>query len=95
MSDRISEAGRAERLAQWDKIGVERIKHDLLNGGLKLVGGTQEVQDLAREWVQLRENEEQKSPAKADEVLTLKPNLYGVGIDLKALGRKMRGWFKR
>ena len=35
----ISEKGRQERLSQWEKIGLDRIKHDLLDGRYRVVGG--------------------------------------------------------
>ena len=37
--DEISKAGRQARFALWEKHGVDAIKHDLLNGGHRLVGG--------------------------------------------------------
>jgi hypothetical protein len=48
----LREAGRFE---QWEKLGVERVKNDLLTGGTRVVGGTLETQDLAWKWVQMRE----------------------------------------
>jgi predicted nucleotide-binding protein len=70
--DKISAKGQQERFAQWNKIGVERIKHDLLNGGYRLVGGPLHEQELAWEWVRSKEKEqamakrtpEQKRPAQ-------------------------------
>jgi hypothetical protein len=38
-NDEISEEGRRERFAQWDKFGLDQVKHDLLNGGRRVVGG--------------------------------------------------------
>jgi hypothetical protein len=79
--DQISEQGRQERFARWDQIGVERIKADLLSGGNALVGGPPVVRDLAWEWVRMKERE-------AEQVLTIKPAIYGVSIDPRALWRK-------
>jgi hypothetical protein len=89
--DEISEAGRAARFATWDEIGLEAIKADLLEGGYKLVGGTDAVRRLAREWVKLREAEQKRS----DEAIMFKPNFHGIGIDFNAAGRKLRSFFRR
>jgi hypothetical protein len=84
---KFSEEGKRTRFAQWEKIGVERIKHDLLNGGYRLVGGPPVEQELAWEWVRMKEAEQR-------EVVTLKPTLWGVGIDLKEMGRRVVRRFK-
>jgi hypothetical protein len=86
---------RAERFAQWDKLGVERVKADLLQGGHKLVGGTAAVQRLAWKWVELRQSEQRAKEAKPDEILMLKPNFMGLGIDFNAGWRKLSRWFAR
>jgi hypothetical protein len=44
--DEISKAGRQARFALWEKHGVDAIKHDLLNGGHRLVGGPPQVREL-------------------------------------------------
>jgi hypothetical protein len=49
------------------------------------VGGTQETQDLAREWVRKKDRKE---------LFTLKPAIWGIGIDLKELGRRIQGVFR-
>ena len=54
--DEISEKGRQERFAQWEKIGLDRIKHDLLNGGYRVVGGPLQEQELAWKWVRKKES---------------------------------------
>jgi hypothetical protein len=54
---------RLSRFEQWEKYGVDRIKHDLLNGGYRIVGGPAENQDLAWEWVRMKEG--QTATAKA------------------------------
>jgi hypothetical protein len=86
--DQISEKGQQERFARWEKIGLGRIKADLLNGGHSLVGGPPAVRDLAWEWVRMKERETER---KAEKIVTLKPSVYGVGIDLRALWRKLWG----
>lgn len=47
---------QAHRFEQWEKLGVSRVKADLENtGGVREIGGTQEVRDLAWKWVQMKE----------------------------------------
>jgi hypothetical protein len=86
--DQISEQGRQERFARWEQIGVDRIKADLLSGGHVLVGGPPAVRDLAWQWVRMKEREAKQT---AEKIMTLKPTVYGVGIDLRALWRKIWG----
>jgi hypothetical protein len=45
----------AVRFEEWEKLGVERVKNDLLTGGTRVVGGTLETQDLAWQWVRMKE----------------------------------------
>jgi hypothetical protein len=97
VDDEISEAGREARFAQWEKLGVDAIEQDLATGGHRLVGGPLQVRALAREWVQLKKAAAQQGgpaasepSAKPGELLTLKPSIYGVGIDLKEAGRRIR-----
>ena len=52
------------REAQWEKLGVEVVKLDLMNGGIRFVGGPLENQEAAREWVRRKENRPPKAPAK-------------------------------
>jgi hypothetical protein len=97
----ISEEGRRARFAQWEKIGVDRIKHDLLNGGHQLVGGPPAVRELAWEWVRMKEAEalaEARSTAvtrSSEEIFTLKPAIWGMGVNLKELWRHTRCWWKK
>ena len=77
----IDEAGRQTRFAHWETLGVDRVKNDLLNGGFQLVGGPPEVRELAWEWVRLKE----RAVDEKREVFQLKPNLWGMGIDLRRL----------
>src|SRR5580704_5446858 len=89
MSDyKISEEGKRGRFAQWEKFGVDRIKADLLYGGHRLVGGPPAVRDLAWEWVRKKEAEQR-------EAVTLKPTVYGVGVDLNELWRRIAHRFRQ
>jgi hypothetical protein len=93
--DQISEAGRKARFERWEELGLDRVKADLLSGGHRLVGGPRTVRELAWEWVRMKEAEQQQTPAPAQqkaELLTLKPTLWGMGIDLKELWRRIRGF---
>lgn len=90
---------RKSKFAYWETLGLEIVKADLAHGGHCLVGGNPETRKLAGEWVRMRETETKEN---ADEVFLLKPQMYGVGIDLKAAGRKiaraitkMRRWLGR
>lgn len=53
--DEISEEGRRARFEQWEKLGLDRVKADLINGGHQLIGGPPSVRNLAWEWVRMRE----------------------------------------
>ena len=81
----VGETGRQSRFAQWDMLGVDRVKHDLLNGGFRLVGGPPEVRELAWEWVRMKERE----VADKREIFQLKPTLGGISIDIKRLWEVM------
>jgi hypothetical protein len=48
---------RHARFEYWEKLGVDRVKHDLLNGGFRVVGGPPENQELAWEWVRMKEGQ--------------------------------------
>jgi hypothetical protein len=52
------------REEQWEKLGVDVVKHDLLNGGIRFVGGTLENREAAMQWVRRQENKPPKTPAK-------------------------------
>jgi hypothetical protein len=84
----ISEEGKRSRFARWEAIGIERIKDDLLTGGHQPVGGPPAVRELAWQWVRMKE-------AKPIEVVQLKPAFYGVSIDLKEVGRRLRSFVNR
>jgi hypothetical protein len=139
----FSEAGRKARFEQWEKLGCDQVKHDLLNGGYRVVGGPPQERELAWEWVRMKEAEQlarsgtnladlveppgpsldelvgspcptlddlvasphrqvqtpasaprPPSPPPQTEIVTLKPSLYGMSIDLKELGRRGLKWWR-
>jgi hypothetical protein len=58
MTASIDEAGRKARFDRWGKLGLDRVKADLVqNGGRREVGGTTDVRELAWEWVRMKEAE--------------------------------------
>lgn len=71
MTTSISDAGRKARFDRWEKLGLDRVKADLVhNGGRGEVGGTNDVRELAWEWVRKKEAEvataaKQPTPAGA------------------------------
>ena len=90
--DQISDAGRKARFKQWEEPGLDQVRADLLSGGHRLVGGPPAVRKLAGEWVRMKEAERQQTSLPAQqktELLTLKPTVWGMGIDLKELGRRI------
>lgn len=59
---------RNARFEQWEKLGLDRVKSDLTNtGGTQAIGGTQEVRDLAWEWVRMKENKPPVKPSVVGE----------------------------
>ena len=52
---------RLAREENWEKLGVEVVKQDLMNGGTRFVGGPPEVREAAMAWVREKEN---KPPLK-------------------------------
>lgn len=52
------------REEQWEKLGVDVVKQDLINGGLRFVGGPPDNREAAMEWVRRMENKPPKTPAK-------------------------------
>jgi predicted nucleotide-binding protein len=65
----VTKAGRkiltqSARFEHLEKLGLDRVKHDLLNGGFRWVGGTVEQQEEAWEWVRMKEKQ-QKTPGVA------------------------------
>jgi hypothetical protein len=96
----ISQEGRIARFGDWEKRGVDVIKADLLQGGTRFVGGPPAVRYLAWEWLRAKEAEQAKisdAPAHAKpspELLTLRPTLWGIGVDLKEAGRRVGRWWR-
>jgi hypothetical protein len=82
MSDEISEEGRRQRFARWEQLGVDQVKHDLLNGGHRLVGGPPAVRELAWEWVRMKETGAQVKESN------IQDNAFEL---LKAIERATRG----
>jgi hypothetical protein len=79
------------RISNWEKHGVDAVKAALVhNHGSTYVGGPPEVKEQAWRWVRYRKAFVQRAEP---EVLSLKPSIWGVGIDLKAAARKMRKWW--
>ena len=58
--EEISKEGRKARFDIWEKLGVDRVKADLVSGGHQIVGGPPQVLDLAWEWVRMKESETAK-----------------------------------
>jgi hypothetical protein len=60
---RITRKGEAwlkevSRFEQWEKLGLDRVKSDLTQtGGMRDIGGLQEVRDLAWKWVRMKEEQ--------------------------------------
>jgi len=52
------------REEQWEKLGVDVVKHDLMDGGSRFVGGPPENREAAMVWVRRKENKPPKAPAK-------------------------------
>jgi hypothetical protein len=94
--DAISEEGRRAAFEQWEKLGLDQIRADLQNGIWRVVGGTQAVRELAWEWVRLKEAEQAaaSSPQKTAEILTLKPGVWGMNVDLKEAARRVVKWWQ-
>jgi hypothetical protein len=55
------------------------------------------VRELAREWVRIKEAEQAAAAAreKPAAMVTFKPSIHGIGIDLKEAGRRIRRCFKK
>jgi hypothetical protein len=71
MTPSIDEAGRQARFARWEQMGLDRVKADLVQtGGIREVGGSLDVRELAWEWVRMKEAEAQaaanQKPRAAD-----------------------------
>ena len=55
---RATNEARRARFARWEQLGLDQVKHDLENGGHRLVGGPPSVRRLAWDWVRLKEAEQ-------------------------------------
>lgn len=54
----MDDAARNARFERFEKLGLDRVKSDLMNTkGMVVVGGGLDVQNLAWEWVRMKENE--------------------------------------
>jgi hypothetical protein len=61
---------KVHRFEQWEKLGLDRVKNDLIQtGGMREIGGTQEVRDWAWQWVKMKES--QTTPTATQHATTL------------------------
>jgi hypothetical protein len=91
----ISQEDRIARFAEWERRGVRAIEADLRErGGSRYVGGPAAVVDLAREWVRSKENRPETRMQQPTELVALRPGIWGISIDLKELGRRVRRWWQ-
>ncbi len=68
----LDEAGRKTRFDRWEKLGLDRVKSDLVQtGGMRDVGGPPEVRELAWEWVGMKEAEAAANQSDPAATLTL------------------------
>jgi hypothetical protein len=63
-SDGVALLKQNAREEQWQKLGVDVVKHDLLSGGTRFVGGPPENREAAMQWVRQMENKPPKTPAR-------------------------------
>jgi hypothetical protein len=91
---KISEAGRKVRFEQWEVYGADRLKSDLTTDPYARVGA-KPVQDLAWEFVRMKEAQQAAAQKKPPEAVILKPSIYGVGVDLKEVARRIWGYLKK
>ena len=75
-----------ERITRWAQLGVDVVKHDLLNGGYRFVGGPPEIRDQAWRWVRYEEARKRESEAVAQPI-SIKPGAFGVSFDVVKLWR--------
>lgn len=88
-------ARRIRRYEIFESLGLDVVKHDLLNGGHRHVGGPPEVREMAWEWVRMKELEQDKLSKKKDDLLILKPTLWGMGVNINEIGRRLFQLWKR
>jgi hypothetical protein len=85
---------QSARFERWEKLGLDRVKNDLMTtGGIRDVGGPQEVRDLAWKWVQMKENQAKATRSSieltliADSRLAELQKLVSAKFDFKKLIR--------
>ncbi|MGO9263440.1 MAG: hypothetical protein ACLQBA_00905 [Candidatus Binataceae bacterium] len=61
----ISEERRLRMFAQWEEMGVDFIKADLMDGGFRIVGGPPASRRLAHAWVRMKEAEQKQASEQA------------------------------
>ncbi len=88
----MDEAKRQRRIERFEQLGEETVRADMNAGGCRVVGGSPEVRQLARDWLAEKECERQKADA---DPWILEPKFGGFGIKLKKLWPAMRRWKKR
>jgi len=88
---------RFARFEHLEKLGLDRVKHDLLNGGFRWVGGTMEQQKEAWEWVRMKEGQAvspnrestiRGAPPDTDVAQFIPPRLDGAASSLRAHRRE-------
>jgi hypothetical protein len=80
------------RIANWQRHGVDAIEADLTHtGGSRLVGGPPGTAEDAWRWVRYMRNQER---ARQRELVTIRPGIWGMNLDLMALGRRIRNWWR-
>ena len=84
------------RIANWESKGVDAIEADLKYGdGIRYVGGPPGTKEQAWRWVNYVRAQNQNTPPRPEpEILTLKPGFAGVSLDLKAVFRRARRWWR-
>jgi len=61
----LDESARKARFERFEKLGLDRVKSDLMHtGGMRDIGGPLEVRELAWEWVRMKENDAVGAPGR-------------------------------
>lgn len=63
--EKISDARRDQLFAHWEDYGLDAIKADLNDGGIRIVGGPPATRSLARAWVRMKEAERLQQAERA------------------------------
>lgn len=82
----ISEEGRRARFERWEQLGLDQVKHDLMNGGHRVVGGSPQVRALAWDWVRIKEAQRLGIDVSPGAARTLDPDPAKAAMILKAIG---------